>query len=133
MKDCEDGHVVGLGAGLMTLSSVMGTAFIRAYRLNGETPSGPFMIVSEEHRDRVPNGYEVRSVQGKGKNTLLSIDWMRSECPTVARIQNAASLRAPKAGEAVQAIRTYCAEDPCVREKWSRNLRTLLSVDLEND
>ena len=67
MRDCKDGHVVRLNAGLMTLSPVMGTAFIRAYRLNGDTPSGPFMIVSEEHEDRVPCGFEFRSVRGKGK------------------------------------------------------------------
>ena len=78
MRDCEDGHVVHLNAGLMTLSSVMGTAFIRAYRLNGDSPSGPFVIISEEHRGRVPDGFEYRSGRGKGKNDVLSIDWVRS-------------------------------------------------------
>ena len=74
MKDCEDGHVVRLNTGLMTLSSVMGTAFIRAYRLHGEAPSGPFVIVSKEQEDRVPDEFEFRLVQGKGDKDLLSID-----------------------------------------------------------
>ena len=94
MKDSEDGQVVRLNAGLMTLSPVMGTAFIRAYRLNDEAPSGPFVIVSEEHGDRVPGGFECRSTGGKGDSKLISVDWMRAECPTVARIQGTASLRA---------------------------------------
>ena len=133
MRDSEDGHVVRLNAGLMTLSPVMGTAFIRAYRLHDEAPSGPFVIVSEDHEDRVPGGFEFRSVQGKGDGNLLSIDWMRAESPTVSRIQSAASLRAPKAGELAQAMRSYCTEYPSVRGKWSGNLRTLLSVDLKSD
>ena len=58
---------------------------------------------------------------------------MRTESPTIARIQDAASLRSPKAEDLVQAIRSYCAEYPCVGGRWSGNLRTLLSVDLEND
>ena len=133
MKDCGGGHVVPLNAGLMTLSPVMGTAFIRAYRLHAQAPSGPFVIVSGEHEDRVPGGFEFRSVQGEGNSSLLSIDWMRAESPTVARIQGAASLRAPKAEELVQALRSYCAEYPSVRGKWCGNLRTLLSVDLRSD
>ena len=124
MKDCEDGHLVRLSAGLMTLSPVMGTAFIRAYRLHVQAPSGPFVIVSEEHAERVPGGFELRSVQGKEDSNLLSIDWVRAESPTVARIQGAASLRAPKAEELVQAIRSYCAEYPSVRGKWSGHMST---------
>ena len=69
----------------------------------------------------------------QGENNLLSIDWMRTESPTVARVQDAASLRAPKAEELAQALRSYCAEDPCVGGRWSGNLSTLLGVDLEND
>ena len=133
MKDSADGHVVRLGAGLMTLSRVMGTAFIRAYRLQAQAPSGPFVIVSEAHSDRVPVGFEFRSVQGKGDSKLISIDWMRSESPTIARIQAAAALRAPKIEELVQAIQSYCAAYPCVRGKWSGHLRTLLSVDVKSD
>ena len=133
MEDSEDGHVVHMNGGLMTLSPVMGTAFVRAYRLHVQAPSGPFVIVSEEHEDRVPGGFEFRSIQDKGDSNLLSIDWMRAECPTVARIQGTASLQAPKAEELVQAIRSYCAEYPSVRAKWSGHLRTLLSVDLQSD
>ena len=133
IKDSEDGHVVRLGGGLMTLSRVMGTAFIRAYHLNAHAPSGPFVIVSEAHKDRVTGGFEFRPVQGKRDSKLVSIDWMRAESPTIARIQGTAALSLPKAEELVQAIQSYCAECPTVREKWSDNLRTLLSVDVKRD
>ena len=133
MKDSEDGLVVRLNAGLMTLSPVMGTAFIRSYRLNDVAPSGPFVIVSEEHENRVPSGFECRSARGKADRKLISVDWMRAESRAVARIQRAASLRAPKAEELVQAIRSYCAKYPTVRRKWSGHLGSLLSVDLKSD
>ena len=133
MKDCDDGRVVRLGAGLMTLSSVMGTAFIRAYRLNGDTPSGPFLVVSAEHEDRIPSEFEFCSARGEGEHCLLSIDWMRIESPAVALIQDAASLRAPKVGDLIQTIKSYCAQNSYVYGKWSDNLRALLSVDLEED
>ena len=58
---------------------------------------------------------------------------MRTESPTVGWMQDAACLRAPKADQVAQAIRSYCAKSPYARGKWSRNLLTLLSVDLEND
>ena len=126
------GHVVRLGAGLMTLSPVMGTAFIRAYRLNDDTPSGPFMVESREHEDRIPSGFVYRSVRDKRKTSLISVDSIKTESPTVARIQDLAFLHTPKAGELVQMIRNYCAEYPCVGRSWSGNLRDFLSVDLEN-
>ena len=127
-KDRDDGNVVRLGEGLMTLSSVMGTAFIRAYRLNGITPSGPFVVVSAKHEGRVPTRFEPREKCG-----LISIDWVRVENPAVVRIQDDGCLQAPKAGDLIQAIKSYCIEYPHVRSKWSRNLRELLSIDLEKD
>ena len=130
MKDCDDGNVVRLGEGLMTLSSVMGTAFIRAYGLNDDTPSGPFVVVSAEHERRIPSEFEFRSTQGKREKGLLSIDWLRAESPAVARMQDAASLGAPKVGELIQAIKGYCAQYPDVGDKWLGNLRNLLSVEL---
>ncbi len=132
-EDCDDGGVVCLGEGLMTLHKVMGTAFIHAYRLNGDTPSGPFVVVSAEHEGRIPPEFEFCSTRGKRENDLLSIDWMRAESLAVDQIQAKASLEAPKVGELIQAIKSYCARYPHVRGKWSGNLRALLSVDLEKD
>ena len=133
IKDYDDSGVVRLGAGLMTLSSVMGTAFIRAYHLNGDTPSGPFVVVSAEHEGRIPREFGFCSAQGEGEDGLLSVDWMRTDTLAVAGIQDSASLGAPKVEELIQAIESYCAEYPHVRRKWSGNLKALLRVDLDQD
>ncbi len=62
VTDSTNSGIVPLGRGLMTLSKVMGTAFIRAYRLHGDPP-GPFLTVAVNHRDRIPVGVTVRSTE----------------------------------------------------------------------
>lgn len=132
-ENCEDDNVVRLGEGLMTLSSVMGTAFIRAYRLQGKAPSGPFVVVSAEHKGRIPPEFECRSVRSERGNDLLSIDWIRADGCAIAQMQHAASLNTPTAEELIQAVKDYCARYPDVGKRWADNLRDLLSVDLRKD
>ena len=134
MKDCNEGGVVALGGGgLMTLSSVMGTAFIRAYRLHEELPSAPFLAVSDEHRDRIPTGFGVRLVTSKRDRSMLSIDWLRSESPLVSRIQAFGGLAAPQTEDLSRAIRDYCDTYPELREKWATDLRRFLGFSLAID
>ena len=75
VTDGSRNGIVRLGSGLMTLSKVMGTAFIRAYRLHDAKPKGPFLKVSENHRDRIPGWVPVRPIKG---GPLLSTDWIRA-------------------------------------------------------
>ena len=44
----------------MTLTRVMGTAFIRAYSLHNSAPPGPFVAVPECDRNRVPERLCIR-------------------------------------------------------------------------
>ena len=134
MKDCDEGGVVALGGGgLMTLSSVMGTAFIRAYRLHEGTPSRPVLVVSAEHRDRVPAEFECRDIQDDDNGILLSIDWLRTASPIVAEIQGRAGLAAPRTEDLGQALRNYCQRYPALRETWEADLRRFLGFSLAND
>jgi hypothetical protein len=127
--DLEDAHVVRLGAGLMTLSSVMGTAFIRAYRLNNDSPPGPFLMLSGHHRDRIPASLPVRPSKSRKGAHLLSIDWVRRDTALLTKIQKQAGLSAPTPGALVQAVRAYCVEYNFIREKWGVPLRELLGID----
>ena len=92
VRDSSCDGVVRLGRGLMTLSKVMGTAFIRAYGLHGD-PSGPFLAVSANHRDRIPVGVTVRSTESRKGESLLSIDWVRTELAILSDIQRKAGYR----------------------------------------
>ena len=131
-KDCDEGGVVALGGGgLMTLSSVMGTAFIRGYRLHEKLPSVPFLAVSEEYRERIPTEFGVRVVKGERYGTVLSIDWLRTESAIVDSIQARGGLSAPQSPHLFKAIRDYCEEYPELRVKWSTELSKFLGFCLE--
>jgi hypothetical protein len=88
----SDTGAISLGAGIMTLSSVMGTAFIRAYRLNNDAPPGPFLTVSEHDIERIPSGLPVRATTGRTCAPLKSIDWVRAETALVSKITEKAGL-----------------------------------------
>jgi hypothetical protein len=128
-KDLEDAHVVRLGAGLMTLSSVMGSAFIRAYRLSKDLP-GPFLMLSEHHRDHIPASLPIRPYKSSKGAHLLSIDWVRSDTTTLTKIQKQARLSAPTPDALVQAVRNYAVEYNFVRQKWGAPLRELLDIEM---
>ena len=126
--DDLDGNTVKLGEGLMTLSSVMGTAFIRAYKLNEKAPSGPFLVVPKDYNRICIADLPVKTI----KNTqLLSIDWVRAGRQTLGEIQAQACLVSPKSNDLVQKIIEYCTDYPDMGEKWSRQLRDLLDIRVE--
>ena len=98
VTECSRDGIVRLGMGLMTLSTVMGTAFIRAYGLHNKAPSGPFLTVSDCCRNRVPDGLSVRTSEGSGRARLLSMDWVRAETPLLTEIQVQAGFDGPRTG-----------------------------------
>ena len=130
VTDSSESGIVRLGMGFMTLSKVMGTAFIRAYRLHGDAPSGPFLAVSANHRDRIPDGLTVRSTESRKGTSLLSIDWVRAELALLSDIQHRAGIDTPSPCELVQRIQGYCNQYECIRDKWSCCLRGLLDIEV---
>lgn len=126
-------NTVKLGEGLMTLSAVMGTAFIRAYSLH-ERPdsSGSFLLVPNDYsRIRIAD-LPVKTINENSQGTqLLSIDWVRARMQTLSNIQAQACLVSPTSNELVQKIKEYCAYYPDIGKKWSRDLHALLDIRVE--
>ena len=122
VRNSFDSHCVRLGNGIMTLSSVMGTAFIRAYRLHQKAPSGPYLIVPERYNGRIPSTLWRKPIKG-GK---LSIDWIRSQTQLLTEIQDRACLRKPRANELLGNIQDYCIKYPDIDSKWNTPLCGLL-------
>ena len=125
--DSCDAHVVSLGAELMTLSSVMGTAFIRAYRLNNLL-KGPLLVVSSCCRDRIPASLPVRTTESEKGTQLLSVDWIHDETISLPYIQQKAGLSIPTPDALVKALNNHCAQYESVGEKWS-HIRDLLDIE----
>ena len=130
VRDCLNNGRVKLGAGVMTLSSVMGTAFIRAYRLNIDTPSGPFLTLSERNRNRVPISLPVRATRSRKGAPLLSIDWVQAETALLSDIQQKVGVNTPSQDTLMQTIQDYCARYTSIREIWGCHLYDLLDVEV---
>ena len=133
VMECYRDGLVRLGRGLMTLSTVMGTAFIRAYGLHNKAPSGPFLTLSDCYCSRVPEGLSVRATEDDMDTRLLSIDWVRAETPLLAEIQAQAGLEAPESDELVQKIRAYCMQYLHIRKKWRIALNDLLAIKVDTN
>ncbi len=133
VMDCSCNGLVRLGRGLMTLSTVLGTTFIRAYGLHNKAPSGPFLTVSDCRRNRVPDGLSVRTAKDDLSTRLLSIDWVRAEMPLLKKIQVQTDLIAPEPAELVQMIKTYCVQYPYIREKWRIALNDFLAIKVDTN
>ena len=123
----KDARMVPLGDGLMTLSSVMGTAFISAYQLHNAL-SGPLLTVHEKCRERISCDH----FDMKDMDELWSVDWIRSTSPLTTSIQQKCDLFAPTPDEIIQAFKDYCSARPYIRRKWRDNLRDLLAVRLDD-
>jgi hypothetical protein len=126
-RDLDGAHAVRLGAGLMTLSSVMGTAFIRAYRLNSDSPPGPLVIVSSSNRDRIPLDLPIRTTRSRKGTELLSIDWIHANTTSLRRIQQHAGLSTPTEDDLIQALKTYFVQNKDLGDKWG-HIPALLDV-----
>ena len=121
---------VSLGEGLMTLSSsVMGTAIIRAYHLNNHGPSGPFLTISENRRDRVPEDMDIRETGSNGKR-IWSINWLQYESMLLSDIRDKTGISIPSAKDINQKMKEYCLQNPEVRDKWKDPLFQLLDIQV---
>lgn len=130
MNNSDGDGAVSLGDGLMTLSDVMGTGFIRAYCLNNDALPGPFLTVASGNRVRLPGGLPVRATISRKDRPVLSIDWVRATTQLLSEIQQKANLKTPPPNELVQKIRDYCAQYISIRKKWSIHLFDLLDIEV---
>lgn len=116
----------------LTVSKVMGTAFIRAYKLSNEAPSGPFLIlpIDTAHTNRIPVGNaEQRVIVGRKGKLVCSINWIQYESESVERIRKTTGILFSQPDSIRAGIRCYCNEYPHMGHKWRENLRHLLGID----
>ena len=129
LNGCENGSV-RLGEGLMTLFPVMGSAFIRAYRLHNLAPSGPFLSIPQDAGGRVPAGFSLRKPPDENSAGLTTVDWIRAKSPLLRRMQEEAGLANPGTDELQRRLRDYCVRYPPLRRKWGYMLQELLDIEV---
>ena len=122
---------VNMGGGLMTLSRVMGTAFIRSYRTGNEAPSGPFLTIAKDQSDRIPPSAKWQLTSGRKGKSLCSIDWVQYSSNHLDDIRERTTrILLPSCCEVGVRIKNYCNEFPAIGNKWRDDLRRLLGIEM---
>lgn len=120
----ESGHRVSLHMGLMTITSVMGTALTRTVQL-GESATGPLLLVHTEKASRVDGSIPRQPLPAKPDVT--SIDWVHMESPLLEFIQTTAGLDSPSPAAIEEGLARYCDENQ-VGDGWKANVHDLFGV-----
>lgn len=130
MSQSEGGHRISLHMGLMTITSVMGTALTRTVGLaeaGKPSSSGPLLLVSVGNASRVDAS--IPRVPIPGNHDVVSIDWVRAKSDILQWIQTVANLGSPTAKELEDGLAQYCAEnDEALSPDWKANVHRLLGV-----
>lgn len=127
VTSCREGtdcHRISLEAGLMTLTTVMGTALTRGVRL-AEAGTGPLLLVGAELVSRFSEARPWQSISNHPP--AASLDWIHLDSDIVRSIQEKAGLDSPTAPEVEAALSRYCAENE-LKSSWTANVREYLGV-----
>lgn len=125
VRDClEGGHTVSLHMGIMTISTVMGTALIRAAHVDKVAPRGPLLTVHSSKSSRLGASVPQLPIPG---TELVSIDWVHMRSSLLDSLQRQASLNSPTADYLEASLDRYCREHN-VPDDWRSNVYGFLRV-----
>lgn len=120
-------HTFSMHMGLMTITPVMGTALIRAFKIHKVAPRGPLLIIDASRSDRL--GADIPRTPSTN-HELVSIDWVHMDSELLARIQQTSRLKSETPRSLEDSLRRYCQEQP-VPNDWHENVYDLLNVPRE--
>jgi hypothetical protein len=127
-RESNCSHRISLHMGLMTITTVMGTALTRAVALaeaGKPCSSGPLLLIESDKCGRLGSSVPRQAVPGCPE--IASIDWVHMRSPLLAAVQDAAALNNPSPPELEADLSRYCDENQ-VASKWRANVYELLNV-----
>jgi hypothetical protein len=94
MDECVDGGVstARMGAGLLTIFPVMGTALINAVGLNKSKPKGPLILMPRTFLNRVNSSFITCSTEN---TDIVSVNWVATENELISKIGMEADIHLP--------------------------------------
>lgn len=125
MNELSYDHSVTLQSGRMNIFPVMGTALIRAAKIDKTSPSGPLLIIEKSKYKRIPSHIPIHEVEG---TELLSINWVIMVTDLLSQIQRQAGLTAQGADELLNLLNNYCVEHP-LSDNWIKGVKTYLGAN----
>ncbi len=118
----KDGNI-GLGAGIMTINQVMGTALINAHKLSKDGPKGPLLLLDSELDAQVK---QVENIKVYKCDNHILIDWIHSEVASVDKIFEKIGLGVPSSETLEEKVKTYTDELPDKLKAWKKNAEILI-------
>lgn len=105
ITDQETNGTVPMGAGLMTITPVMGTALINAIGLDKRSPSGSLLTIDLKNASRLSECFEKREIE----NGLISINfnWLKGDQSLVSEISREAMLGNPSEKDRELLLKNY--------------------------
>jgi len=126
MKECEkDGWSTSrMGAGLMTIFPVMGTALINAVGIDKRSPKGPLLTMSSNCKDRLSGVFKVIDIPN---TELVTVDWVHTDFEGLTDIRDKAFLKYPSPENLEILIKNYLSKHK-LPEEWVNSCSTYLGV-----
>lgn len=111
IRDMSGGRL-NMGAGLMTIISVMGTALTKAHKL-ASSAKGAVLIVDKQLLGRgLPAGIKTCGQSGN------CIDWISSDFPLANEIARKSQLSTVSTNVLFERLRAYCSVEPIPPSSW---------------
>ncbi|MDK8465145.1 hypothetical protein [Marinobacter sp. SS13-12] len=115
VTDNEQDGVVSIGAGLMTIIPVMGTALINAVSVDKRSPSGSLLTIDSTNKDRISSNFQSNGIE----SNLHSINWLIGEHDLVNEILAESGLKIQSEEERITTLRKYI-KDNKLKPSWIR-------------
>ena len=126
MNECDNGDwsTSRMGAGLMTIFPVMGTALINAVGIDKRSPKGPLLTLPKNYSDRISSSFIVNNISD---TEIVSIDWVHTEFELISKIRDKALLKYPSPENLELLLKNYISKHKLPTE-WIGSCKTYLGI-----
>ena len=126
MDSCQRGDLstANMGAGLMTIFPVMGTALINAVGIDKLSPKGPLLTMPSEYKRRLSERFITTKVP---RNEIISVDWVHTELELLSKISDKTHLKYPSSKALEDLLKNYVNKHELPPE-WKDNCASYLGV-----
>ena len=126
MNECDnDGWSTSrMGAGLLTIFPVMGTALINAVGIDKRSPKGPLLTMPSSYKDRLSGIFLVSNIPN---TELVNVDWVHTDFDGLSKIREKALLKHPTPENLETFVRNYIAKHQLPSE-WVESCKAYLGI-----
>ena len=127
LDDCRKGDalVATMGAGLMTIYPVMGTALINAVGIDKRAPRGPMLALPVSYRERLSSNILSKVIDDD--THIMALDWVHTEGNLLTEIKTMANLEFPSSNNLEILLSNYISKHNLPTE-WEKSCSHYLGV-----